>query len=331
MSVLAVPLQPIEFKDFSLWAVEKARAVQSFTATVLNKHTDLVSSLQILAITTCLLASKLFEGVPVILTRVSLVALNYTGIVSLNVQVKDLLKSCEDCVFGIKHRQWTQVVETAAKVLCKGVNVLLTAVFFGTSLLALAGYPGAVLTAALALRPLSLLVLGVKIISDLRDYIVNETVLKKIVKIEGGEDFRGRIEKVMLRFLARIKGTDSAEESAKESFLADKMVYQLDWLTLETFKERLIGLKESENRHAETLKVFYAVRDSVQSGQTATRSNISLTTLGYLAMGLCKMFPDSLTEMASRWSMSVLYTEELIRQKLFQRGLDKQLQEAVAE
>ena len=49
---------------------------------------------------------------------------------------------------------------------------------------------------------------------------------------------------------------------------------------------------------------------------------MSLSVLGYVSMGVCKMFPDSLIEMGMRWSMSVLYTDDLIRLKINQMDLE---------
>ena len=316
---------PIAFQSCKNWVAEKAYTIQRFTATALNKHTDLISSVGILAITTCLLASKIFETMPKILPRVALVVFNYGGIIWLNVQVRDFLKSGNDFIYGVRQRQWTQVVETAAKVFYKGVNVLLTCAFFGSSVLGLVGFPGAVLSVALALRPLSLASLGLNICSDIRDYFVNEAILHQVEKIESEDDARDKIGGVMIQFLERIKNVKSSETATRETFLADKMIYQLDMHTLETFREKLANRCVEGNPRAEAMKIFFAVHDGIRSRQAGTRANLSLTVMGYLSMGICKMFPDSLIEMATRWSMSVLYTDELVRQKLFQMDLEEQL------
>lgn len=317
--------QPFDFKPLKDWTSEKTQTLKAFTATALNKHTDLISSVGILAISTCLLASKIFDAIPKILPRLSLVVFNYGGIIWLNVQVRDLLKSCNDLVYGIKHKHWSQVVETAAKVFYKGVNVLLTCAFFGSSVLAVVGFPGAVLSVALAVRPLSLVSLALNICSDLRDYFINEAILREVEKIETGADARNKIGSMMIQFLERIKGVKSTGESTQETFLADKVIYQLDTQTLETFQEKISGRVVEGNHRVEAMKIFFAVQDGIRSRQAGTRASLSLTIMGYLSMGLSKMFPDSLTEMASRWSMSVLYTDDLVRHKLSQMNISGQL------
>lgn len=292
---------------------------------ILNKHTDLISSCGILAITTCLLAGKIFQSMPKILPRIAKVVFDFGGIIWLNVQVRDLLKSGRDLSRSCHHSEWQAAVEVAAKVFVKGVNIILTSAFFCGSFVAACGFPQTMLALALAVRPLGLACLGLNILTDVRDYFVNETVLERLSLIEDGDPRGVTVAKVMTCFLEIVvqhKATrDISGPWVEEKRLARVLVRQLDTQTLETFREMLAKEREKENPRLDAIKLFYSVKDGMRSKQAGTKANISLILLGYLSMGLCRAFPESLIEMGTRWGMSVLYTDELIRQKLFQKDL----------
>jgi len=305
-------------------AVKEKRALVSRTVVkILNKHTDLISSLGILAITTCLLAAKIFKRIPAILPRLALVTLNFGGIIWLNVQIRDFFKSCMDLQSIIGDKEWNALVETSAKVFVKAVNLLLTCTTFAASVIATVGFPQISLAMYLGMRPLALSSLAIAIGGDIRDYFVNQAVLKHLGSLEEKAETLPMI-KVMSCFLNILKNPKCSEaiHGPEEHRMARCIVRQLDFATIETFEEGLAGKQRtSDSSSIEALKLFYMIKDSMTNKQAATKANLSLITLGYFSMGLCRAFPDTLIEMASRWSMSVLYTDELIRQKLFQHDL----------
>ena len=75
----------------------------------------------------------------------------------------------------------------------------------------------------------------------------------------------------------------------------------------------------------DALKLFYGIKDGMQNTQAATKANLILTSLGYISMGICRAFPDTLIEMFTRWSMSVLYTDKFIYEKFFQADLAERI------
>lgn len=279
-----------------------------WTVHVLNKHTDMISSAGILAITTCLLAAKIFKNIPPFLPRLARIVFNFGGIIWLNVQMRDLIKSGRDLY---RASDWQGVLETAAKVFYKSVNVFLTCAIFGASVAAVCGFPYAPLALSIALRPISLASLGINIATDIRDYFVNESILHELKQIEDGNALS--LKKTMICFLEIITRSKQRSSFPKEKKLADLLVRQIDVSVIETFQEQL----KSQN----PFKLFHSVKDSMVSKQAGTKANLSLIALGYISMGICRAFPDSLIEMTTRWGMSVLYTDELIRQKLFQCDL----------
>lgn len=318
-----------EIPDFSCRPIEQwAKNKITFVKRVLDKHTDIISNLGILAITTCLLASKIFEKTPKILPRLAMIVYNYAGIIWLNVQVRDLIKSGKDLSRAIELKDAMGVVETAAKVFVKSVNVILTCVFFAGSVVSAFIFPQASLMIALSIRSFSLACLAVNVASDIRDYFANQTLLKRLEKMEADPNGSLVVCKVMACFLEIVKEVKPSEQSygwKEERYLADRLVRQLDTYTLETFKESLAEDRKEKNILADTLKLFHGVIDGMQCNQGVTKANLSLTALGYVSMGICKAFPDSLTEMATRWSMSVLYTDEFIQRKFFQVDLAERI------
>ena len=206
------------------------------------------------------------------------------------------------------------------------MNILLTCAFFGASVAAAIGFPHLTMAMHLAVRPLALASLATNIATDVRDYFVNEGILKEMDRLEKYSRTDRQIAKVMSCFLEIVMRPKHVpclglSQWPEERKLAERIVRQLDTYTLETFQEGLAKPRRIGDVRQEVLKLFYAVQDSMRNKQSNTKANLFLTGLGYVSMGICRAFPETVTEKATRWGMSVLYTDELIRQKLYQSDL----------
>ncbi|HEV8051448.1 MAG TPA: hypothetical protein VGP47_03060, partial [Parachlamydiaceae bacterium] len=259
------------------WAMEKINVAKR----ILDKHTDVISSMGILGITTCLLASKIFEATPKFLPRVARLVYNYAGIIWLNVQMRDLQKSIKDASRVGLSLDIPAMVETAAKVFVKGANIILTCVLFAGSVISAVALPEASLAIALSIRSFSLSCLFINVASDVRDYFANEALLKRLEKMEADPDGSLLIGKVMVCFLEIIKNLETPSkvsvEWKEEWSLADKLVRQLDSYTVETFRESLQKDRKEKNPLVDALKLFYGVKDGLMSTQAYTKANLSLT------------------------------------------------------
>jgi hypothetical protein len=292
---------------------------------VLNKHTDLVSSIGILSVTTCLLGEKIFQNFPQMVPRLGRVFLNYTGIISLNVQIRDCQKSWQDLVRTLRDSDAYGVIQTGAKVFVKGMNVLLTSIFFSASAAALWGFPQVALGIYLAARPFALTSLAVGIFGDAWDYYANEEILFHLQRMEHQEVPSRHIATFMKSYFEiildkRKQPVPGCPQEAGKYSLASRLVRQLDYQTIQSFQENSGAISRDSIRQ-EAVRRFGAVKDSLLNRQSWTKSNLTLLALGYLSMGICRAYPDTLIEMTARWSMSVLYTDELIRYKLFQADI----------
>ncbi len=303
---------------------QKLQSGWKWCVRLLNKHTDLISSVGILSITTCLLAAKIFKSIPVLLPRIARVVFDYGGIIWLNLQVRDCLKSCRDLGRAIEGRELKAVVETAGKVVVKASSILLTCVTFAASVVALVGFPQVTTAMYLAMRPIGLTSLAMTIAGDVNDYFVNAKLLKKLDALDARPEASLQVTQVMncfLEIVLRPKEKYVRQQWVGEARLADRIVRQLDTFTLESFCEGLKKKRESADLHQEALKVFESVKQSMRKQQVLTKANLSLTALGYVSLGLSRAFPDSLLDMSSRWGMSLLYTCKLIWQKTFQANV----------
>ena len=139
---------------------------------VWHKHSDLVSSTGILAVTTCLLAAKIFPRIPAILPRLSLVILNFTGVIWLNIQVREIKKSAADLQLALKIKDLSGATLTAAKVMVKGINALLTCGLFAASVVAFCGFPQTTAIMYLGMRPFAIFSLATGIFCEDRKSVV---------------------------------------------------------------------------------------------------------------------------------------------------------------
>lgn len=304
----------------------------------LNNHTDLISNLGVLVATTCFLASKVFVNAPAFLPRMAIIILNRGVIIWLNEQVKDLLKSCRDFRI-INAGEWQAYAVTAIKVAEKAVGVLLTCGMFGASCATFFGMTALTTSLYSIMRPFSLSALGVGVACKAYDYFVDNALLKQLAALESAGDDRSasrQIAKVMKCFLEVLvlpieeqQALDRQQEEDQflaERRLARKIVRQLDMWTVQTFRDSLKDKSKSDTPRIEAIKLFYSVKDSMANSQAAVEANLSLMALGYGAMAISRAWPDTVADMSARWAMSVLYTDELVRQKIFQWDLAKAIQ-----
>lgn len=294
---------------------------------ILDHHTDTISSIGILAVTTGMLAAKIFSGVPAIIGSSGRLFLEFSGIIWLNVQIKEFSKSQRDCMRAIRNADCKTILRTVLKVIIKGMNIFLTCAYFGASVVTFGGFPQVSMTIYMSLRPLSLAILSTEIVNEIWDYVTNKNLLKKLDFIEHQDNSSHQLAKIMRSYLRiilenRNRSMTFAENQISEAKLASAIVGQLDTFTIDQFN---LSLKtKSGNSRLKALSIYYNIKDGLANIQDRVKSNLNLTVLGYISRAICKMYPDSLTEMMVRWSMSVIYTDEfVIKYKLRQLDLAK--------
>lgn len=310
---------------------------------VYKKHSDLISSSALLILNTILLASQIFQQIPAIVPRVSLVLLNYTGIIWLNVQVRSFIKSCQDLGFAIQYHDVEGIVFTASKVLVKALNILLTGSMFIASVVSLAGYPGIALGMYTAMRNPAMAGWVASIFNDIADYYQNKKLLKNLSEIDQSQDADIRIQLIVRNFIQMTHPKSrrllpSIPENLKKIDATEKrtsmrIVRQSGEYLLYTFKETLAAGKCFSNVDGTlsgldrnyTYKFYLGLQDGIKRKQDLTRANLGLIVLGYASLGLCRMYPNTIIQYGVTWGMSMLYTGKLLYQKYHQRKLQHQI------
>jgi hypothetical protein len=276
--------------------------IKKKTICFLDKNTDLLSSAGIFAITTCLLAAKIFKNMPPLLSRIAKVVYDFGGIIWLNIQIKDFIKSCKDLNRVASCKQWNVLVPVAAKVFVKGINILMTIAIFSGSVIAACGYPQLMMAMLLSTRTVNLSAFFTGIGTDIYDYYKNNSLIQELKNVDDNE-----APLVVKHFHATITAQQiDTDRSSKPYRIAQSLVRQLDMHTIEMYKE--IGAEKITKEK---------LQPAIVSKNTGTKANLGLITLGYATMGISKAYPNTLADMSVRWGMSALYTGELVRQKVF--------------
>lgn len=302
---------------YVLWVKieNETRSVWEACRTIYQRHSDLLSQLTTLALNTVILASKIIQKIPSIIPRFANTALSFTGLLYLNLQVRDLLKVGGDLVDSIKTKDLEGIVFVSARVTVKALNILLGIGMMGATLVALCGFPAVALAMYGIMRPFALFSLFIGIGLEVYDYKKNGALLKKFQKLEHCPE---KISKVVMALREQIqKKTNKSVCSKEEQRLVLHTFRQLehfrvDALRKEFFEEKLFGEGGGEE------KLFEKIKTAFEQKRVYIQANLGLISLGYLCMGICKMWPDTLVQSATVWGISLLYTTKLIYQKITQ-------------
>jgi hypothetical protein len=291
---------------------EAAQKAGSNFNRVWKRYTDVISSLGILALTTCQLAAKIFAQTPKILPSLANFIYNYCGVIWLNVMVDDFVKYCRDLSRDVQARDFSAILETAAKVVVSSMNIILTCGNFLAAIVTTAGFPHLSMAYYLAMRPFGLMSLAINVTTDLYDYRANQKMIRQLDRMED----EGTVIKVMSCF-KEIIVEPSKRKPRDESFReAEKIIRRLKPYVIYGFEERFKKGDNTEKMTQEVArKLFDDVRMGLKATQISTKSNIGLTGLGYFAMGISRAFPQTIADIGSRWSMSLLYSVKLIWEK----------------
>jgi hypothetical protein len=301
--------------------------------TIYRSHSDLVSGLGLFTLNTSILASRIFKQIPSFVQRSAFTALNFTGLIWMNMQIRDLGKSGEDLWFNLRAGDGEGIVFTAAKVVVKSLNILLTGSMLAASIASLCSYPQIALSMYTIMRPFALFSLYVGIGTQIYDDRKNKALHRQLTHIEDQPD---KVRAVMTCFLKRLYKESPTVVESREHRLAYHTFNQLDHHSMEALiegfqkkyaaenSEKLMNIlsQETINEH------FHQLRNALNQKTQFTQANLGLLALGYACMAVCRMWPDSLIQSSVTWGMSLLYTSKLIWQKYLQSEWNARVLEA---
>lgn len=249
--------------------------------------------------------------------------------ISINMQGRDWSKNVRDCRLAWTFNRYKIFALTAARVCIKGINILLTCTVMAGAVIGLLGFPYATFILFQVLRPISLVGLIGSISGEFIDYYANKRLLRRLEIVKNHPDKEKLIQSVVKNFLVysfqptfgkldpEIVDKKEGEEYLYQKLALD-MVRQLDDWPLDTLKQGLTA--QSIGQHSvlnqdKSLEVFLDIELKLKQSKTFTKANICLIALGYVSMGICKLFPMTLVQYSVTLGMSILYTCRLIYMK----------------
>lgn len=272
-----------------------------------EEHSDLISSFGYLALDTAIFAAKLFKQFPQVIGRASSVALNYMGVVELNFQWDAFWKNHQDSAWAYRAGEKTGFFISALKTSLKGIDIILCCGLFAASIFTLFGYASAALTIYKMLRPVGVITYFPFIGLIISDYFVNKSLVNRMKAIKEAPD---KIKRVVDQIL--INGGNRSEEKT----LGLLVVRQLDHNVFKTLETKL-----KENKVLDYQEMWSSLTNGIEKKLEFTKKNMGLTVLGYLFLGLCRAYPDTLLQSGLQWFICLLYTSKSVEEKYDQEKL----------
>lgn len=291
---------------------------------VYNKHSELFSNLTIVSLNSILLLSKIYEQIPRVIPRTALVVFSYTGIISLNAQIKSLFKSSRDFSNAFSLRDAQGMLFTAMKVSVKGLNIILTASMFAAAVIALAGFPTITLAMYAVMRPFGVAGWIGAIANEACDYQQNQKVLGDLEVMRKSPNVDERIHNFAMHSFDLIRpGSLGPIKGKDERKLASRVLRQIGDYDVEAYRENIAKLALGSQRLGKPLTIdqqaawlhFQNVQGSLEKQVKVATANLGLRVLCYGALGVCKAYPDSIAQWSSMWGISVLYLVKHIYEK----------------
>lgn len=321
MSAISPSLDHTQHDPFSVSSFHSAISKKwKWLVRIYHHHSDLITSLGIFTLNTILLASKIFKEIPHLLHRSCYTALSFSSVMWLNIAIRDLIKNGEDLYHNLKAKDLEGIVFSAAKVTVKSLNMILSGALIAASIFSLFAFPEIALAMYAVMRPFSLFSLAVGILNEVYDYKKSDSLADRITQVSQKPE---KVERVMRHFLKRLYHEKDSEAESPEKSLARHAFKQLDHYLLESMLENIT--KKYGDKSAEILietldrqeinSLIQTLEAGLKQKRQYTQANLGLIGAGYVSMGICKIWPDSLIQSSVTWAMSLLYTSKMIWQK----------------
>jgi len=253
----------------------------SRVTTKLAQQGDLIGSVAISTLNVVVVASKAWSRVPPVFGRGAGAALGVVGVVSLPIQVRYLIKSGKDVKTAAALGDVSAMVMTAAKVVNEASNIILTtAGFAAVSAALICPAWAAVIWGALVTPAVAATFLAVGL--DVHQLFAIRWLNGRLKTI-GPDELSGRLKAAAMR----VMDPDTQKAIEKSSIAEDKVFQQI---------------------------ITYCRRQ-----EDIATANLVLRYFGYLAMGLCRAYPDTLLQSGIHTSFSLLYTAKLAYSKAHER------------
>ncbi len=273
-----------------------------------NKNSNLIESVAILTITTGQLVSKLTNREPSFLPKITYIVFECTGILALPIAIKIFSKTWEDWRLAT---DWGGQLSTTTKLFYQGIGILSTTIHVTGTALRVFGYSEATKALFSKIRFLSMVALAMQI----GTYLSNLTLL---------DDLRHTT-----RLITQIRATDKAILSMDFcKLIKEKDINVHSGLATEVKqllnKEMQTAFEEYVEEPA--VKHYDAILASLKERKRQIQIELTFIPICYAAQWVSTANKETTKDFAARWTVSALWTGENVRQKLFLRKLQRQLQ-----
>jgi hypothetical protein len=286
-------------------------------------HSPFFESAGYLVVNTALLASKIFDRFPVVITYAAKGYLNFSGLLWMGTHVQDWTKNVRDLRFALHYRNYPTALLTAARCCVKALNIFLTLSSTAAFVLTVSGFPLISAQIYAVIAPLGMIGWLSSVSGAFIDYAENRKMLKQLDALEQRADADQRVQAFVQDFIAFsfqsvFKPMEYPDDL--ETPLAMKMVRQMEYYHLHSLKADLQKKGLVSTALGKTLisdkdkswEVFRCITGGIKKTQQSTKGNILLIALGYVSWGLGRAFPDTIVQYGTYWGMSLLYTIKLV-------------------
>lgn len=276
----------------------------------LEKYTDLVSSITILAIDIIFLLGETVPGFPPSITNASFFTLNFVGLLSLNFQASLLRKTIGDCALAKRVLNPTILCSSAAKITYIASGIILTVGGCIASVTRMTHHNDITHDIYSISRPWGVgsVVVGIGI--DFFEYFTNKGIIQQLKN--GLSDVELQTIKKLFTTLA--PGLPDNAFGSKE---AASIRGRMDKDTWRKFSHDIQLIEEGEVYKIRELVSHVALKN-IETQQFVAKANIFLHFAGDAGMAVADLYPGTAIQAGIITGFSSLYTTKLVIQKVQQ-------------
>lgn len=279
-----------------------------------KRHSDLVTSVAIFSLNSCVMAAKASRQVPNLVGHSANVALSYVGVISTPAQVHYLGKTWSDVTRAVRDRDMLAIGPVAVKVANEAVNVLLTVGNFVAAVAKLVNRPAFAIAFYATCRPVAVAGTVATIFVDLFGWVSNSRLITRLDGLQSGSD-----AKVQQLFRDIVSGETTEDPDLKHlTTLVQRTLDRDTWNALAARATR--SMEEGDLTGEEARALLATVQKYCARQDEFYKAGVGLRALGYAAMAVCRANPDTLVQSITLWGMGLLYTSKLAYEKVAQAG-----------
>ncbi|HRW58514.1 MAG TPA: hypothetical protein P5048_02710 [Chlamydiales bacterium] len=285
-------------------------------------HTDLISSVSILALDVIFLLGKIFPAFPQKLSQFSFVALNFSGLICLNFMVSFIRKTRKDCLIAQKAQSRLIFFETMVKVFYIGSGILLTVGMFLASVFIYFEKHQLVSIFYKVMRPWGALSIMIAIGLDVYYYMNNKRFIAKFDKVFSNQK-KDRFSQLIHQLFHKQTACSIDKNEQKVLIWAATLRARTDKDTWKTFQNKLScmevdDLQFSREKQDSLCQMIECLKDNIIVQQQIASADLGVRGFGYVSMGINKIFPNTLIQGVVLLANASLYTSMLCYQKIKQ-------------